>query len=277
MPTLKGSFEFSRFQIAFRAFGSGENIVCLNGAQQSMAMWWTFLQRFQKHYRIILFDFPHQGKSKIFHGALNISLEEQVEILAAVIRQLEIETATICSSSWGGVVALLFAWRYPQHAQRLILASFGMRPNLRMRNTILAGRAADLHNRDGLAQILIKSFGDNLPEIIKEQIVNQFNAMSEERIQAFAEHGMSVICTGSLEKVVPLAQIKTPVILLYGENDQIIDFSDVQDLSYSLSDCQVVAIPEVGHFLHLENEKVFDTYEKLLSQWVAGSLALVPT
>jgi pimeloyl-ACP methyl ester carboxylesterase len=36
---------------------------------------------------------------------------------------------TICSASWGGVVALAYAVRHPDGLSSLILASMGMRAN----------------------------------------------------------------------------------------------------------------------------------------------------
>lgn len=264
-PLVKGSFVFERFTIPYRVFGEGQDIICLNGAQQSMAMWFSFVQRFAHRYRITLFDFPHQGKAKINRGAYSVSLDEQVDILKAVISELDIAKATICSASWGGVVVLLFTLRYPQNADRLILSSIGMKPNARMRDTILKGIALDKNSRKEMAELLIASFGNNLPALVKEQIVAQFLNMSEERVQAFSEHGLSVILKETLAKVVPLTQVSKHTTILYGENDMILDYQDVESMGRLLPNCAIRIIPNVGHFLHLESEKVFEVYEEILS------------
>lgn len=253
-----------RFQIPYRIFGRGEDIVCLNGAQQSMAMWYSFLQRFGDSYRITLFDFPHQGRAKVDHGSCCVTLDEQVEIMQTVVAHLGIKSATICSASWGGVIALLFALHFPELTRMLILASFGTKPNARMKKTIIEGVNTKLQDRQKMAEVLIKSFGDSLPEMIKKQIVAQFKNMSEERIRAFSEHGLSVIFHDSLDKIVPLSKIDKRTIILYGEEDKIIDIEDVKSLTHKMPDCQVRVIPGVGHFLHLEDEKVFKIYEEIL-------------
>lgn len=265
MLQAKGIIEIGRFRIAYRTVGSGEDIVCLNGAQQSMAMWYSFLRRFSNRYRITLFDFPHQGKSVVTYGPADASLDEQVQILAGVLQELRITRPTICSASWGGVVALLFALRFPMYAKRLVLASFGMRPNARMREIILKGVHMDRNNREEMAQVLINAFGERLPQMIKKQIISQFKSMPEERIEAFSQHGLSILFYDSLDKVMSLSQINTPVVVLYGENDRIIDFEDVKSLSSFLPYCEIITVAGAGHFLHLENERVFDIYERVLA------------
>ncbi|MFA6282170.1 MAG: alpha/beta hydrolase [Candidatus Omnitrophota bacterium] len=262
----KNILTFERFQIPYRVFGKGEDIVCLNGVQQSMAMWLSFVKKFGHYFRITLFDFPHQGKAKINSGPNSVSLDEQVGILHAIIKELGIKSADICTASWGGVVALDFALHFPQYVKRLLLASIGIKPNTCMKDVILKGTAMNKHDRQAMADLLINSFGDNLPQTLKNQIIIQFQSMSEERIRAFSEHGMSVIFNESLDLVVPLSKVTKETILLHGENDKIIDYKDVKSMAKQMPDCVIKIIPKVGHFLHLESEKVFDTYEEVLLQ-----------
>ncbi|MFA5271718.1 MAG: alpha/beta hydrolase [Candidatus Omnitrophota bacterium] len=263
-PHPKNILIFERFQIPYRIFGKGEDIICLNGVQQSMAMWLSFVKRFGHCYRITLFDFPHQGKAKINSGLHSVSFDEQVRILHAIIKESGIKSADICTASWGGVVALAFALRFPQHVKRLLLASIGIKPNTCMKDVILKGTAMNKHDRQAMADLLINSFGDNLPQALKNQIIAQFQSMSEERIRAFSEHGMSVIFNESLDKVIPLSEVTKPVVILYGGKDKIIDYKDVKSMAKQMPNCAIKVIPNVGHFLHLESEKVFDTYEEIL-------------
>lgn len=266
MRHVKGTLEINRFQVSYRIYGEGKDVVCLNGAQQSMAMWSSFLHRFAEKFRITLFDFPHQGKGRVLHGPAAVSLDEEVEILRQVFYTLRIGRAVVCSASWGGVVALQFTARYPQYVDRLILASIGMKPNERMKETILAGTRMKRDNREEMAKVLISGFGGELPAVCKKQIVDQFKSMAPERIQAFSEHGMSVLCSGSLDKIVPLSLVRNPALVLYGENDRILDISDVENLVSALPDGKMRVVRGVGHFLHLQDEKVFDIYEELLRE-----------
>lgn len=264
MPKLKGEINLERFVIPYRVYGEGSNVVCINGAQQSTAMWFSFIGYFHDKYRITLFDFPHQGKAKIKKGRSAVTLDEQVYILSEVIRNLQIKEPIICSASWGGVIALSFALKYPDEVKRLILASIGLRPSEKMRLAILSGIKIDKNDRNKMAQVLINSFGLRLPDRIKNQIVDQFKLMSEEKLNAFSEHGLSVLLKDSLEKVLPLGEIKTPTLVLYGKEDSIISYEDAKKLSDKLYNAKIRIVDDTGHFLHLEDEKVLSVYDDIL-------------
>ena len=262
---IKDQLQTDRFIVPYRVYGNGgPHLVCLNGIQQSMAMWHSFIQRFASHYRIVVFDFPGQGKGNVASGPNNASLEEEVEILHEIIKATEVKDITLCSASWGGVVAMAFVAKYPDIVKRLILGSLGTRPNKHMVETIQNGSRIDSEDRGKITDTLINSFGKDLPEIIKKRIANQFTAMSRERLAAFCEHGLFVIAAKSLKDVVNFKEIHTETILLNGENDTIIDLDDVKYLASQIPNCRMEIIKNVGHFLHLESDNVLDVYSRVL-------------
>lgn len=267
-PRTKEILHTGRFQIPYRIYeNEGPQFICVNGVQQSMAMWQSLVARFSRDYRIVLFDFPNQGKAKILVGPSQVSLDEQVEILAAMMDKAGLtRDATLCAASWGGVIAVAFASRFPDRVKRLILASLGTKPNKKMVETIKKGSGLHINNRDQMAHTLIRSFGESLPAKMKENIINQFRAMKEEALQAFYEHGLFVIASKQLSEVVDLSTIRAETILLNGENDTIIDLDDVRFLASQIPHCELRIIKGVGHFLHMENENVLDIYEEILRQ-----------
>ena len=266
-PAAKGLLKTGRFVIPYRIYeNKGPHIICINGVQQSMAMWQTFISRFSRDYRITLFDFPHQGKAEIVSGPAQASFEEQVGILKAVMEETNVKPdAIMCAASWGGVVAVAFAAKYPQLVRRLVLASLGTRPNQNMVKIIQQGASVALHNREAMAEIILKSFGKDLPERIKEAIVRQFKSMKEENLRAFYEHGLFVISSKRLSELVNLKDIKAHTVLLNGERDTIIDLEDVKFLAAQIPSCELRIIKDAGHFLHMEREDIMDVYADILS------------
>lgn len=83
-------------------------------------------------------------------------------------------------------------------------------------------------------------------------------------MQSFYEHGLFVISSKSLSDIVNLQAIKAKTILLNGEKDTIIDLDDVKFLASQIPGCELRIIKGVGHFLHMESEKVLDIYEEIL-------------
>ena len=263
---VKGKIEFNRFVIPYRIYDNkGPNVICINGVQQSMSMWHSLITHYAPHYRMILFDYPDQGKGKIVSGPALISLDEQVDILREVIKATGAhKNLTICSASWGGVIALAFASRYRNDVKKLCLASLGTKANEKMVETIKKSFDIDINNRKHMADMLIEAFGQNLPEITKQKIISQFQTMSEENLRAFYEHGLFVISSKKLGDLINLAGITAKKFLIYGENDTIIDLDDVKFLSSQIPNSEVVVVKDAGHFLHMEREDIFDVYEAAL-------------
>ncbi len=263
--TIKDQLQVNRFVVPYRVYGnSGPHLVCLNGIQQSMAMWNSFVRRFSSSYRIVLFDFPGQGKGHVLSGSTKTSLEEEVEILHEVIKGTGVNDITLCTASWGGVVAMMFAERHPPVVRRLILGSLGTRANKQMVDIIQSGSQIDPNDRGKISDSLINSFGQNLPDMIKRKIMKQFAEMSQERLAAFCEHGLFIIDGKNLRDVVNFKGIQAETILLRGENDTIVDLDDVQYLTSQIPNCRMEIVQDVGHFLHLETDDVLDVYRKLL-------------
>jgi pimeloyl-ACP methyl ester carboxylesterase len=265
-PCTKDVLTIGRFSIPCRIYESkGPHLIAVNGVQQSMAMWQNIVARFSRDYRMVIFDFPNQGKAKIVSGPSQVTLEEQVRILHEVMDKTGVNRdATICAASWGGVIAVALASQYPNRIKRLILASLGTKPNKKMVETIEKGFNLDIKDRDQMAQTLIKSFGETLSPRIKQNIVNQFRTMKEESVQAFCEHGLFVLSSKPLSEVVDLRAIKAKTILLNGEKDTIIDLDDVRFLASQIPHCELKIIKGAGHFLHMEREDILDVYEDVL-------------
>jgi len=267
VPITKGEIETGRFVIPYRTCGVGDqSLVFVNGLQQSMAMWHSFVRRFGRMYRIVIFDFPHHGKGRIVSGSDEVSVEEQVDILDAVTNVASINgQLTVCSASWGGVIAAIYAVRHPAKVQRLILASMGTRANDKMIEMITAGFGIRLEDRAQIADAIIKTFGDNLPRSMKRKIHSQFEYMSQTGLEAFQRHGLFVLSIRELAKAVDVSEIKCKTIIVHGEKDTIVDAEDAVFLASQIPNAEFRNIPGVGHFLHLEDESILTIYEDILA------------
>ncbi len=266
-PPTKGKLTIQRFVVPYRVYGAGEyTLVFINGVQQSMAMWHSFVRRFSRSYRIVLFDLPNQGAGRIVTGSVDLSLDEQVDILAAVIDATGgTDPLTVVSASWGGVIAMAYAVRHPQRLKSLILASMGTRANQKMIDMISQGLQSPVKDPLEVAETLIEGIGQDLPAAMKNKIVSQFQNMGPDAFRAFLQHGSTVLSVRELGKVVDVSKIQCKTILLHGKNDTIVDFDDVRNLASQIPRSELRVIENVGHFLHLEKEELLDVYEEILA------------
>ena len=269
--TIKAVLRTGRFEIPYRVYeNDGPHLICLNGIQQSMAMWQGFVTRFARDYRIILFNFPGQGKGRSLSGPVRPSLVEEVDILSQVMKATYVNhDVSLCTASWGGFIALAFASKHPRAVKRLLLGSIGTRPSQQMIEAIQQGSALDVKDKAQIANLIIDSCGQNLPESVKKKISAQFRSISKENLQSFCEHGLNVISVQKLSDHIDLKKVSVETVLLRGEEDTLVDLEDVMFLSSQIPNCQIKIIKNVGHFLHLESEQVFDIYRELLSNTVS--------
>jgi 3-oxoadipate enol-lactonase len=108
----------------YEMHGSGdETIVFNNGIIASTATWLYQLPALTPHYRVLLYDMRGQGKSQKWRaGDPDYTWETHADDLAALLDALDIRTAHIGGISYGGELTMVFALRYPERCQKLIIA-----------------------------------------------------------------------------------------------------------------------------------------------------------
>ncbi|MFT6905023.1 MAG: pimeloyl-ACP methyl ester carboxylesterase [Oleiphilaceae bacterium] len=271
MEKSVGVFEYSRFLIPYRVYGQHEKvIVCVSGAKQTMSAWRSFISHFSKDYKIIVFDMPGQGRSEILNGSAGVPLLEQVEVLHQLLSHLDVvncQRRYLIGGSWGSIVAAVYAEHHPEVFHRLILGSFGTKPNSvlssiidQVQSYIESGRGAEI------APMMIQKFGQYIPDILKKQIISQFNNMSEQQFQSFYEHSVFVTQIGDLKEHMNLELIKIPTLVVMGQFDTIMDLFDTRKATKLIPHGRFKLIKGVGHFLHWEQPDVLPVYESFFDE-----------
>lgn len=107
MRTAKGILEHGRFQIPFRRYGDSDNVLlCVSGVLQTMAVWCAVAKRFSQHFTVIIFDMPGVGRSTILSGGAHVTVQEQLEVVHALIQYVSPRgELTLAGSSWGTAIA----------------------------------------------------------------------------------------------------------------------------------------------------------------------------
>ena len=114
------------FKIPLSVSGEGERtLICVNAAQMTMAAWRGLVKAFTSDsgYRLVLFDFPNQGKGATLDDAQD--LVQQTDVVDAVVRHVSPNAPVdLLGVSWGSAVAAAYAARFPSNVRRLMLGSF---------------------------------------------------------------------------------------------------------------------------------------------------------
>lgn len=268
MIKRKGTYESSRFSVPYRIYGErGPTILCVGGAQQSMAVWRKTVAYFAATHRSVTLDLPGQGRAVRKTGSHAVTLAEQIEVLHAVLEASRPhESLVVVGASWGGILAAAFSAAYPDRVDKLILASFGLRPTPCLLRLIQEGqRLYRDHRQDQLGPLIVECFGQNISEGYKQLIVKQFERMGAEQLRAFQAHCEMFEQALELTELVDFRNIRAKTLLINGDQDRILDLADMAVVSRLIPDCETQLVAGVGHFLHFERESVLETFGRFLS------------
>jgi len=114
-------FQFKGKNVFYDVQGDGQPVLLLNGIMMSTLSWAAFVPVFKTNLQLIRFDFLDQGQSDKMANEPAYTQALQVELIAALMAHLQLNTADIVGISYGGEVALQFAIAHPQKVRRLVL------------------------------------------------------------------------------------------------------------------------------------------------------------
>jgi len=269
MKIQKGEINEGRFLVPYRIYGSAKKtIICVSGAKQTMAAWRSFITHFISDYSVAVFDLPGQGRSSILSGPHGVTFDEQIEVLDKIVNKTNNNMPVhLAAASWGTIISAAYAARHPDSVDKMILGSFGAKPNQNVLDLIKEGQKLFNNNqRSKVAPLMIKMFGQYIPDFYKNNIIEQFRTMSWEQCMSFYEHCEFVKKSQDIEDYIDLKNIKAPTLIVSGEYDEILDQKDVAVASSRIPDCELKTVLGAGHFLHWEREDILHTYSEFLAR-----------
>ena len=108
---------FKNTAISFSDIGTGATVVLLHGFLENKTMWKDLAPKLAEKNRVISIDLLGHGQSDCL-GYIH-SMEENAEIVKAILSNLKIRKAIIIGHSMGGYIALAFAELFPQFLKEL--------------------------------------------------------------------------------------------------------------------------------------------------------------
>jgi 3-oxoadipate enol-lactonase len=100
-----------------RIDGEGEPLLLLNGIAMSASSWEPVARVFAESFHLVRCDFRGQLMMPVRPPA---DVADHAEDVVALLDHLELETANIVGTSFGGVIATLVAGRYPERVRSLV-------------------------------------------------------------------------------------------------------------------------------------------------------------
>lgn len=115
------------FSLNFTEKGYGAPLILLHGNGESSSYFVNQIDRFANEYRVIAVDTRGHGASP--RGNKSFTLETFADDLKNLLDSLNIEKANILGFSDGGNIAVIFALKYPERVNSLVLNGANLFPS----------------------------------------------------------------------------------------------------------------------------------------------------
>ena len=237
--------------ISYSDTGKGTAVVLLHGFLENKSMWKDLTPILSHKNRVITIDLLGHGATECL-GYVH-SMENNTEIVKAVLSHLRIRKAILVGHSMGGYVALAFAELYPASVKGLVL----------LNSTSKEDSAERKHNRDRA----IKAVKQNYVNFVRLSIANLFSENNRERLEKEIENVKSEALKTPLQGIVAslegmkirkdrefiLHEREFPKLLILGKKDNVLNYEDNLK-QIENTNTELITFPD-GHMSHVENRE----------------------
>lgn len=231
---------------------AGPALVMVHGFAASLYTWEGVLPHLGDTYRIVTLDLPGHGLTQAPDG-YDATIDAYVSEVEAFANALNLERFAIAGSSMGGNVAWEYALAHPQRTQGLILIgasgwpedSTGETPLVfrllesPVARTVLRDLDSTMLIRDGLK----RSFAD--PSIVDDAMVTRYASFA--RAPGHRDILMNMRGARRPASNDVLAALTVPTLILWGEQDHLVDVSGARQFAAAIAGSELVIWPDDGH------------------------------
>ena len=240
-----------------RIEGQGKPLLIIHGFLGMSDNWKSLgslyaIEGFQVH----ILDLRNHGKS--FHSD-DFNYEVMTQDILEYCQEHNLEKISIIGHSMGGKVAMLFATKYPEMIEKLIIADIGPKYYAPHHQDILAGlNAVDFSTKPSRIEV-----EETLYPYIPDYGTRQFLMKSlywKELGQLGFRFNLEIF-NKKIEQIgtaLPEGNVfRKPTLFIRGGNSTYILDIDLPEIKKHFPNSEIQTIPNVGHWLHAENPQLF--------------------
>ncbi len=242
-------FTYKNTSVYFSCKGKGSAVVLLHGFLENSTMWSKIVEVLQKKHKVICVDLLGHGKT----GNLGYihTMDEQANMVKAILNHLKLRKYIIVGHSMGGYIALSIAKLYPKNIKGLCLMNSTFLPDSKVKKqhrnrAILAVK----QNYKTFIKVSIPMLfsEENALKLKKEMngIIKEALKMTPQGIVAALE-GMKIREDYSFI----LEKKQFPILMILGKQDPVLDYNTLKNQTKN-KPIQVVNFSG-GHMSHVEN------------------------
>jgi len=237
--------------VAFSDSGKGTTVVLLHGFLENQLMWNELIPELSLKNRVLTIDLLGHGQTDCLSYVH--TMEDQADMVKAVLHELKIRKAVLVGHSMGGYVALAFAELYPEKIKGLVLMNSTSYADSHERK-INRNRSIKLAKTDYTALVQL-SIANLFSLDNREKLVEIIEQVKQEAlktpVQGFiaAQEGMKI----RKDREVLLHLTDYPKLLILGKKDGVLNYEENRHQIENTS-VELVTFND-GHMSHIENKE----------------------
>ena len=234
-------------------------LVLLHGFGDSSTSWEGWVRELKTQFHIVSVDFPGHGLTRAPQGS-QLNAEALADFVDTFAAALELPTFAVAGNSMGGGAAWQLAVRHPQRVHALILLDAAGFPNDKPPGEVpLAFKIL----RYPIGRTLLSKI-DNRPlieeglktDVYDKSLITPFVVDRWAEFQRAPGHRPILMGINMDWRATPtatlLSTIKVPTLILWGENDPLIEPNAAKKFAAAIRACELIMYPRVGHLPQLE-------------------------
>lgn len=249
LPELRSTTVFGR-KICYYDIGSGPTLVLVHGLGGDADQWAFCFEALAAEHRVVALELLGFGRSD--KPNISYRIAGFVEVLDAFLQALGISHASLLGHSLGGWIAAVFALRFPDRIDKLVLNdACGMDSG-----AIKPPADLNISTRANLRAMLESMFYNK--SLVTDSLVDLAYSLHLERDDAPTVRSVLECFAQPDEKLDHhISNLKPPTLLLWGEQDAVTPLSLARHFEKLISGSRLEIIPNCGHFPALETPAEF--------------------
>lgn len=268
------SFDLQRMaihghEVGYRIGGSGPVVVLIHGMAGSSQTWRFVMPGLAEHFTVVAPDLLGHGQSA------KPRTDYSVGAFATGVRDLLValghDRATLIGQSFGGGVAMQFAYQYPERCERLVLVSsggLGEEVNLLLRALTLPGveyvlpfACINLVHETG---VKIGGWLHNIglrPGPHLQEIWGSYGSLADAESRTSFMHTLRSVVDHAGQRVSAMDRLylaaEIPTMIVWGDRDRFIPVHQASATQEAVRGSRLEIFLGVGHFPHCERPRQF--------------------
>lgn len=265
---------------AYVKIGSGPALLLLHGLACNHTTWTPVMRQLAKHYTVIAPDLLGHGESA--KPRADYSVAGYANGMRDLMTVLGIDKVTVVGHSFGGGVAMQFAYQFPERTERLVLVSSGglgreVTPFIRMITLPGWEQALGVATLPGVRQVgkaALRAMANPKHAATRDlaEVADIYEALKDPR----ARFALRRLVTGVIDLRGQVVTMRDrayltqamPILVVWGAEDMVLPVSHTHALEAIAPGAVVEVFGNSGHFPHKDQP---DRFVKVLHSFIKNT------